>query len=209
MPQSSVNRFGELMGAIRQSLDRERMTGIARDAVLEQQEEAEHQLFIFSPQATPETRVTTGHDHTPIWMGWESLLPEQLPDGAKATVISTSEHVGVQRTGTIKKGYKIWPGTTGGGTIFYPGGGRRRARYGTGRLRFWLGKPLKWPVRVARLRKPGFVAMTVVEHPGFGPWGGRDFVETAVEAAMPKMVEAFLDASIEVTEPIREFFSER
>lgn len=186
-----VDRFGELVDAIRQTADKVRAQKMAQAASRRQGKIAMRWLVDYSPQTTAQTFVTTGHDHTSILKGWRGPFDRPVMDGAESVVSSASEHIDVQRSGTTAKRYPI-----------------PKVAPVTSKLEFWLGPPLKWPVRKAKFRKPGFVQMTQVEHPGFEPHGGRDFVERAADQARPEMVKEFSETGYEVAfEPLKRVFS--
>jgi hypothetical protein len=189
------DRFGRLVSAITKIANPARARAISRDAAGRQAKIARGWLFEFSPQAIPaRTFMTTGHQHTSISAGWRGPTSREEPDGASASVFNISEHVDVQRGGTEKKNYPITPRGPVGALAAEPA-----------RLIFWLGPPLKWGVRSARFRKPGFVAMTAVIHPGIEPHGGRDFVESASDQARPGMIREFREAGIKIAfEPLGE-----
>ncbi len=200
MPSGDINRFGELVEAIKSTLDQNRLRPHARETAREQGRIAMEWLVDFSPEAIPgRTLVTTGHDHTSIIQGWRGPHDADRPDGAESLITNLSEHVDVQRSGTSIKNYVIAP----------RGQAAARAGFeGSRKLSFWLGAPLIWPVRAAKFRKPGFVEMAQVIHPGFGPHGGKDFVESAADRARPEMAETFHEMAVEVAfEPIEGFFS--
>lgn len=200
-----VNRFDELIAAVERTANMDRLLGVSGNIVEEQTEFAQRELYEFSPRITPGTFMSTGHNHTPISEGWARLPQELSSDSVAVTIVNTSEHVRVQREGTTRKNYPITPRQSSAyGTRLFPGG----SRYNLGsRLFFWIGPPLRWPVRAASFRKGGWAWMTKVEHPGFGPWGGRDFVLDAAEAAQDILVDIFrLSGRDEYLRPLRRFF---
>jgi hypothetical protein len=211
MPIQS-DRFEQLTRALRETVDRDRVNALARQASREQQEVAERYLTLFSPRKTSQTHMTTGHDHVEIAEGWDPGPVESTQRGARFSIANRSPHVNWQRFGTGP--HEIWPRESSGGEssgrllgkrpFVYLGEGTSRGY--SPRLVFWLGPPLRWPVRLARFRKAGFVKMTKVNHPGFEPHGGRDFVMTASEVARPGMVEPVRQATQFIMEPLREFF---
>jgi hypothetical protein len=197
-----LDRFDELVRSIRRSLSMERLSAMAQQTVERQQAIAFESLWKHTPQKTRQTFMTTGHeDHTSIGEGWRLDSPERLPDGARAVIRNVSEHVDVQRTGTTKKDYPITPGkgVAGPSNSFW-------MPFEFPRLVFWLGPPLKWPVRAARFRKGGFFSFAQVRHPGFGPWGGKDFVEEATDESRPEMARALREDGKQIFKPLREFF---
>lgn len=189
------DEFQKLVGAIKKIADPARARTISREAAGRQAEIARGWLYEFSPQAIPaRTFMTTGHQHTPISAGWRGPTSRENPDGASSSIFNVSEHIDVQRSGTEKKNYPITPRGPVGALAAEPA-----------RLVFWLGPPLKWGVRSARFRKPGFVAMTAVTHPGIEPHGGKDFVESAADQARPGMIREFRKAGIRIAfEPLKE-----
>jgi hypothetical protein len=193
-----INRFGELVSAIKATLDQNRFRPHARETARDQGDIAMRWLVDFSPEAIPQqTVMTTGHDHETIKGGWRGPHDSDRPDGAEALITNLSEHVDVQRSGTSVKNYVIAPRGRTALTGFT----------GPAKLSFWLGPPLIWPVRKPKFRVPGFVEMTQVTHPGFGPHGGQDFVERAADRARPEMTETFHEMAVEVAfEPIERFF---
>jgi len=198
------DRFPELVEAVRKTLDRERISVMAEEIAVEHQESALVWLTYASPEATSETLMTTGHDHTSIKEGWDTGPVSRTPDGAEATVINRSEHVDWQRSGTAEH---IIPFGRSGVESVSQSGDIRRTVGPTRPIAFWLGAPLKWPVHVARFAKtPGIYSFLEVTHPGFGPWGGRDFVEVAADDARPELEYTFRRGMKEVLRPLEEFF---
>lgn len=156
-----VNRFPELKKTIERSTKRVVVRSAVRMGVVDLGDEMLPVLREYSPAKTQETFMTTGHDHTTIYDGWSR--PEVKMNhlgGVDMQILNRSEHIDVQRTGTEKRGYPI---------PFEPTG-----------VTFWLGDPLKWGRRLPG--GPGFVRFNRIKHPGFGPWGGKDFVEEAAES---------------------------
>lgn len=197
-----VDRFPELFNAIRDFASVERVKRIAK-GVAEQ-----HRAFMIgvlrenSPVAGPDTFVDTGHADRSILESWRYGEFFEGSNFVEAGIANDSPHVNEQRYGTRKKGYAI--PHAGARKPSRPGG--LTQIYGQSQLRFWLGPPLKWPVRAARFRKGGFVYMDQVRHPGFGPWGGRDFVEVAADEGRPQMVQIFNEEMRGVYEPLEKFF---
>lgn len=183
-----LDRFPELMEAIRETLDSERSKRLARDGVREQQRVAKYWLIKFSPYSTPATFVTTGHDHTSIRSGWrDGQVTDFGNAGAEAVIVNVSEHVDVQRTGIETEGeYTIPHNPTG--------------------VVFWLGPPLHTPIRSQqhrfKVRQGGFFRFYQITrgwgHGHFGPWRGRDFAEVAAES----MSDSLARISDETTEKI-------
>jgi hypothetical protein len=201
----TVDRFDEMVHAIRDSLNKERLAEIARKTVDRQQGIAFEELWDHTPQKTRQTFMTTGHEsHTSIGEGWRLDSPRALPDGAEAVIRNVSEHIDVQRTGTTRKNYPI-------PNIMAPARGSGPAPgwkpFAHPWMVFWVGPPLKWPARKKKFQSGRFGAFSQVRHPGFGPWGGRDFVEEAADEARPAMIDALRDESREMFKPAREFFS--
>lgn len=200
---AEVDRFPELAEAIREYANRERIMGLATGAVEQQRVYMIDKLRDNSPIAGPDTFYDTGHgDHTTIIEGWEYGDSSATGTRASATINNRSEHVDVQRSGTQKKGYPIPHG--GGRKPRRPGG--LVQTYGKSQVRFWLGPPLKWKVGSARFQKAGFVALDQVDHPGFEPWGGRDFVEVAADRGRPELIRIFSEEMGHVYKPLEEFF---
>ena len=197
-----VDRFPELAEAVREYGNRERIKSLAVGAVEQQRTYMMGKLRDNSPIARPDTYVDTGHSHTTIIEGWEHGESFATGTSVGTTINNRSEHIDVQRSGTQKKGYPI------------PSGASRKPRrpggliqtYGKGQVRFWLGPPLKWPVRSARFRKAGFVSLDQVTHPGFEPWGGRDFVEVAADSGRPELIKIFSEEMGHTYKPLEEFF---
>lgn len=154
-----VNRFPQLVRAVEETADRTRAQDISGAGMRLIGRDLHPVMKEFSPKATKETFYTTGHDHTTIYDGWSPPIVDPGGDGAVLRLMNRSEHIDVQRTGTEKRGYKIPSNPTGVG--------------------FWLGSPLKWGRRIPG--PPGFVRFAQITHPGFSPWGGRDFVASAAE----------------------------
>ena len=201
---TEVDRFPEFLESIRDTANRERIASIAGEAVRDQQRFMFGRLVFWSPRAAGDTFMSTGHDHTAIEDGWRYGSVSQTGNGAEASMDNVSEHVDVQRSGTLKKKYEIpHPGTR---KQSRPGG--LLQTYGKSQLAFWLGSPLKWGVKSARFQKAGFVYMDRVTHLGFGPHGGRDFVEVAAESGRGEMESIARDAGREIAfRPLEEFFS--
>jgi hypothetical protein len=175
------DRFPRLIDAVEKVADRSRMQDGAEETVESQLWVAENALVDRSPHVTSETFVTTGHERNPIRDSWLSPPPSRERDGAIGAVTSDAEHLDWQREGT--EDHPIPTSPTG--------------------LWFWVGEPLKWPTRQPR---PGFIYRQEVQHPGFGPWGGRDFVEVAAEDAEDTLVNLFVDLGDELAfEPLRSF----
>jgi hypothetical protein len=189
-----VNRFDALISAVERTASQSHTQEVSAGIAGEHQEYAQSMLVAFSPYSTQYTHVSTGHSHTSIVDGWRSLPVERVGNGASATIANTSEHVNMQRYGTDAKNYPI---TARSGTGF-----------GSGRLFFWIGPPLKWPVRKAAFRKGGWAWMTMVKHPGYGPWLGSDFVEDMAMASGDTMGNMFVSrGKQEYLRPLRSFFA--
>lgn len=188
MPSASINRFGELIDSIKRIASMAHYGPISQRAAHRQAQLTTPMLIEFSPEAIPgRTLMTTGHSHTPIIAGWRGPFTQGAFDGATSTIENVSEHIDVQRMGTERKNYPI---------------PIRR-----GMVKFWLGTPLMWPVRKAKFRKPGFVRMAQVIHPGIEPHGGKDFVETVADKVRPELTRVFRDAGMQIAfEPLRKFF---
>jgi hypothetical protein len=183
-----VNRFSELVDAIRKIADPFRNAAIAGEGAKRQSRLALEWLIEFSPEAIPgRTLITTGHHHETIVRGWRGPFTQLAFDGAESTITNVSEHIEVQRYGTRDKDYIIPLGRRSDNIDPY-------ARD----LVFWLGPPLIWPVQVPRLRGGDFVYMRLVRHPGLEPHGGKDFVESAADQARPGMVEFFRETGMEI-----------
>lgn len=192
----NLDRFNELISAIRDVANQDRISAATMQAVDRQQRVVYGTLLGNTPRKTGATHVSTGHSHTAIQDGWRKDRSRKIRRGAKMSISNSSEHIDVQRFGTIKKKYQIPLNPTRG---FHTPGGR---------LEFWLGAPLKWPVRKAKFRKPGFVNMALVEHPGIRPWGGSDFVERTARDVIPAMkTEAFAASEKIAFEPLKRFFT--
>ena len=179
------DRFPELADAVEEIADRGRMRDASKETVERQLWFASVALADHSPHVTSETFLTTGHERNPIQDSWVLPPPSSERDGASGTIASESGHIEWQRYGTEKKDYPIEASGPGG-------------------LWFWTGPPLKWPSSLP----PGFVNLPAVEHPGFGPWGGRDFVEVAAEDAEPVLNTLFFDMGDSLAyDPLRDFYA--
>ena len=195
-----VDRFPELAEAIREYANRERIMRLATGTVEQQRVYMIDKLRDNSPIAGQDTFHDTGHDHTTIIEGWEYGESFATGTRAGATINNRSEHIDWQRSGTarhdIPHSATRKPRRPGGLT----------QTYGKSQVRFWLGPPLKWKVRSARFQKAGFVAFDQVDHPGFEPWGGRDFVEVAADSGRPELIKIFKEEMGHVYKPLEEFF---
>ena len=202
------DEFDQMIVAIREALSKKRLMNIAAIAVRDQQRIAADHLFDHSPEAIlGYTLMTTGHQHISVKQGWENEPPKRDGKGVEAIIINKSEHVRVQMTGTRKKFYQI-PHQLGtvSGTV---GGAESKRGTQSKGVTFWWGAPLKWrATKVAKFRKPGFVHLRVVSHPGFGPWGGENFVGGAIREAEPAMNRVLDEVRSEVMRPLRQYFNE-
>jgi len=175
------DRFPQLVDAVEEMADRKRMQDGAEGTIEAQMASAKRSLVHWSPHVTEETLVTTGHERNPISGSWLSPPPSGERDGATGAVTSDAEHLDWQREGTA--GHPIPLDPSG--------------------VWFFVGEPLKWPTKQSQ---PGFIYRREVEHPGFGPWGGRDFVKVAAEDAEGALVDLFVDLGNELAfESLRSF----
>jgi len=175
------DRFPQLIGAVEETADRRRMQDGAEDTIEAQLASARMALVHRSPHVTEETFVTTGHERNPIQDSWLSPSSSGERDGATGVVASDAEHLDWQREGTA--GHPIPLDPSG--------------------VWFFVGEPLKWPTKQSQ---PGFIYRREVEHPGFGQWGGRDFVEVAAEDAEDTLMDLFVDLGNELAfESLRSF----
>lgn len=193
------NRFPELMAAVRETVDQDRLRRLADEGVDEQLEIMQRWLGQLSPHTTEETFVSTGHDHEPIAKSYGRKPNEFREDGVTGTITNASQHFLAQARGASPA---VIP---------------RNAPY----VKFWIGAPLRWPIRSDAIRKRlarmgvdgAYFVFGSVNHPGFKPWrdpgggSGENWIEQSSDQAFPQMLGIFRSVAREATfEPLSEFF---
>ena len=164
-----ANRFPDLVVAVEKTADKGRAQRESGVAVSRQSAVATFALTTFSPVLTASDDVFTSHEEHHIADSWETLSESRTDDGAVAIIGNSAPHLDAQRFGT-RRNYPIVA----------------RGPWG---LTFWLRDPTD------ALDEPGIMRRQSVEHPGFGPWGGEDFVEVASRAMRPDLIQIAVESA--------------
>lgn len=173
---NTVNRFPELIDAVRRTSDEDRAAQAAMLAVGRQSEIAMSELGASSPYSTRETLYATRHEPHHIADSWMIMRTERDGAGAKSVVGNSAPHIEWQRYGT--PGHDI-------------------SAQGPWGLTFWTGSPLRWASR-HQDGHAGWMRKKSIDHPGFGPWGGSDFVVGAAARVGSELARIAIDAGDEI-----------
>ena len=197
------SRIPKFIYTLHQIKNRPRASEINREAL----NEMGSVTFEFIRRVQPRRTYNTLHPlaadvgnirtHTPISKGWQGPITSGLADGGAVTLLmNRSEHIEFQMEG--RQGPWSIPGSV-----------------------FPIGPPLKWPIinkdiwrrklldaeRTGNPVNPWLAPVKPVSHPGYGPWGGSNFVVRGAEAGRPRRAGIFRGAVLRIGQhPLRQFF---
>ena len=173
----TANRFPELMESVEKTASEKRAAEMSVLAIAQQAMLAIGELRDKSPESSKSTLVTTGHAPHHIAESWLIMSEGPVRGGAQAVIGNSAPHLEAQR-------YGIEP--VDGLSAQGPWG-----------LMFWTGSPLRWPSKRPDGQK-GWMRKQSVDHPGFGAWGGSDFVERAAQGVRPEMIQIAVESGDEI-----------
>lgn len=173
----TVNRFPELVESVKESASRRRSGEISALAAEAQAAIAIDELRERSPRSSEETLYTTGHEPHHISESWMIMSQDFERGGAGFVIGNSAPHLNAQRYGIDPVDDLSARGPWG--------------------LIFWTGGRLRWPSK-RQDGEPGWMRKQSVDHPGFGAWGGSDFVERAAQNMRPDMSRIAAGAGDEI-----------
>ncbi len=173
----TVNRFPELMESVEKTASERRAAEISALAIAAQAAIAIDELRDKSPGSSERTLRTTGHAPHHIAESWLIMSADPVRGGARAVIGNSAPHLSAQR-------YGIEPVED-------------LSAQGPWGLTFWTGSPLRWPSKRSD-GQAGWMRKQSVDHPGFGAWGGSDFVERAAQGMRPEMAQTAVESGDEI-----------
>ena len=173
----TVNRFPELMGAVERTASEKRAAEMSALAIAQQAMLAIGELRDKSPESSESTLRTTGHAPHHISESWLIMSEGSVRSGAQAVIGNSAPHLSAQRYGIEPVDDLSARGPWG--------------------LTFWTGPPLRWSSKRPDGQR-GWMRRQSVDHPGFGAWGGSDFVERAAQSIRPEMTQIAAESGEEI-----------